>query len=349
MPEMSRIDRRTLLQMALSGSSIAACPAAPPAPAGIAAHYRGLRPNKMLSRLTQLARLPGENVLTEGPACDRAGNVYFTHVRASQIFKWDPHRRSLSLFRADTHNTNGMCFDPQGRLLCCEGGAQARRVTRQNMTTGAIEVLADRYDDRPLAAPNDVCIDRRGRIYFSTRGGVDELPGINPKAVYRIDLDGRLHRLLVEPRQIQMPNGVEVAHDGRTLYVIETHPNAGWHRDIRAFDLDANGDIANERVVIDFYPGRSGDGMCVDAVGNLYVAAGLHQLRDTSETLATRPGIHVISPQGQLLAFRETPEDILTNCCFGGDDLRTLYITGGALLMSLRTEIPGSDIYRPQN
>jgi gluconolactonase len=56
----------------------------------------------------------------------------------------------------------------------------------------------------------------------------------------------------------------------------------------------------------------------------------------------------VISPHGKLLAFRETPEDILTNCTFGGDDLRTLYITGGALLMSMRTAIPGSAIYRPQ-
>ena len=87
--------------------------------------------------------------------------------------------------------------------------------------------------------------------------------------------------------------------------------------------------------------------MCMDAKGNLYVAAGLHQLRGTSETLATRPGIHVISPMGKLLAWRETPVDTITNCTFGGDDLKSLYITCGSLLLRMRTLIPGKSSYRP--
>ena len=67
----------------------------------------------------------------------------------------------------------------------------------------------------------------------------------------------------------------------------------------------------------------------------------LHRRRGSSETLGTRPGIHVIPPTGQLVAFAETPEDTITNCTFGGPDLRTLYITCGKLLLSLRTRIPG--------
>ena len=81
--------------------------------------------------------------------------------------------------------------------------------------------------------------------------------------------------------------------------------------------------------------------MCIDQNGNLYVAAGLHQTRGTSETLDTRPGIHVISPEGQLLAYRKTPVDTITNCTFGGKDLKTLYITCGKYLLSIRTKIPG--------
>ena len=88
--------------------------------------------------------------------------------------------------------------------------------------------------------------------------------------------------------------------------------------------------------------------MRVDAKGNLYVAAGLHRPRGTSETLDTRPGIHVISPQGKLLDFIETPEDTVTNCAFGGPDWRTLYITCGKLLLSVRTRIPGKPGYRPE-
>ena len=144
-----------------------------------------------------------------------------------------------------------------------------------------------------------------------------------------------------------MPNGIVVSPDGRTLYLIEAHPGANHHRDIRAFDLAPDGTLSMPRVLIDMYPGRSGDGMCVDAKGNLYVAAGLHSRRGTSETLDTRPGIHVISPAGRLIAFRETPEDTVTNCSFGGADLRTLYITCGRLLLSIRTQIPGKASYRP--
>ena len=60
-----------------------------------------------------------------------------------------------------------------------------------------------------------------------------------------------------------------------------------------------------------------------------------------ARTLDTRPGIHVLTPQGKLVAFLETPEDTITNCAFGGDDLRTLYVTCGKLLLSVRCRIPG--------
>jgi gluconolactonase len=145
-----------------------------------------------------------------------------------------------------------------------------------------------------------------------------------------------------------MPNGVVVSPDEKTLYVIEADGGKERHRNILAFDLHKHGSITNQRTLIDFYPGRSGDGMCIDAEGNLYVAAGLHKRRGSSETLDTRPGIHVISPQGELLAFRETPEDTITNCTFGGEDLRTLYVTCGSYLLSIRTGIPGKKSYRPE-
>ena len=102
--------------------------------------------------------------------------------------------------------------------------------------------------------------------------------------------------------------------------------------------------MANERKLYDFYPGRSGDGMSLDEQGNLYVAAGLHRRRGNSETLDTRPGIHVISPEGKLLAFIETPEDTITNCTFGGPDRRTLYIACGKQLLSVLTKVPGKPV-----
>ncbi|WP_373516439.1 SMP-30/gluconolactonase/LRE family protein [Pricia sp.] len=145
-----------------------------------------------------------------------------------------------------------------------------------------------------------------------------------------------------------MPNGIVVSPDQETLYLIEAHPDADRARKILAFDLHEDGSISNSRTLFDFYPGRSGDGMCIDVKGNLYVAAGLHAERGTSEALDTRPGIHVISPDGKLLAYAKTPEGTVTNCTFGGKDLKTLYVTDGAYLLSIRTKIPGKTSYMPE-
>ncbi len=307
--------------------------------------YDDLPSSDLLQEVEILAEIKDDEVFTEGPAVDRAGNLLFTNVPVSKILKWAPAAKQLTTYQTDSHETNGLAFDPLGRLIACEGGA--RRVTRTDPGTKKREVLAEGFDGKPLAKPNDVCLDRAGRIYFTSRSAVDDPVGENPKGVYRIDPDGSLHRLLAWP-DVHMPNGIVTSPDDKTLYLIEAHPDADHHRDIRAYDLAKDGSISNGRVLINFYPGRSGDGMCIDAQGNLLVAAGLHETRKTSETLATKPGIHLVSPQGKLLAFAETPVDTVTNCTFGGVDLRTLYVTCGNLLVSLRTAIPGKPSYRPK-
>jgi gluconolactonase len=214
------------------------------------------------------------------------------------------------------------------------------------MATGKIEVLCDEYGGHPLGAPNDLCFDNAGRIYFTSRLPNADLEKGNVNSVYRIDLNGKTTRVVHSP-DIHMPNGLVTAPDDKTLYLVESDGRAGRNRCILAFDLDEQGNLSKQRKLIDFHPGRSGDGMAIDERGNLYIAAGLHKPRGTAETLDTRPGIHVVSPAGELLAFVETPEDTITNCRFGGEDLKTLYITCGSLLMSLPTQIAGKSLYRP--
>ncbi|GIW81159.1 MAG: hypothetical protein KatS3mg105_2966 [Gemmatales bacterium] len=306
--------------------------------------YDGLKTDQYLGKVEIIAVVKDKVVFTEGPAVDRAGTLFFTNVPAEKILTWDPKTKKLSVFREKSNQTNGLYFDPQGRLLCCEGGAG--RVTRTDMKTGKIEILADKYNGFPFAPPNDLCMDRAGRIYFTSRPGPKDPKKGNVNAVYRIDPDRTVTQLLRWPA-VHMPNGIVTSPDDKILYLIEAHPEAKHHRDIRAYTL-TDGKLSDERVLIDFYPGRSGDGMCIDSAGNLYVAAGLHKTRNTSETLDTRPGIHVISPEGRLLAFRETPEDTITNCTFGGEDLRTLYVTCGTKILAIRTQIPGKESYRPR-
>jgi gluconolactonase len=276
---------------------------------------------------------------TEGPVADREGNVYFTELVFQRIMKLDP-KGVLSIYREPSNNANGLLIDPEGRLIACEGASSQRmgvpqkfkpQVTRTDLRTGTIEILADNYEGKPFVGPNDVTIDGKGRLYFT------DLPG---GAVYRLDAPGRVTRLLAAP-DIQRPNGIQVSPDDRTLYVIEANQTEGGARMIRAFDLNVDGTTGRMRVHYNFYPGRSADGMSIDTEGNLYASAGMGQLRGTSETLDTKTGVHVISPQGKLLKFIPIPEDYITNNAFGGPDMKTLYVTAGKTLYKLRTEIAG--------
>lgn len=276
---------------------------------------------------------------TEGPTVDRDGNVYFTEMVAQRIMKLSASGL-LTTFREHSNNANGLLIDPQGRLVSCEGADSQRtgvllkfkpQVTRTDMRTGKIEVLADNYQGKPFVGPNDVTIDGKGRLYFTDLAG---------GAVYRIDGPGKLARILAVP-DIQRPNGIQVSPDDKQLYLIEANGAANGARMIRAYDLRPDGTVGNMRVHYNFYPGRSADGMSIDSQGNLYASAGMNQLRGTSETLATKTGVYVISPQGKLLNFIPIPEDFITNNAFGGPDMKTLYVTAGKTLYKVRTEVAG--------
>lgn len=275
----------------------------------------------------------------EGPTVDRQGNVYFTDIINERIMKLGADG-VLSTYRERSNAANGMVIDAEGRLVVCEGadfnrpGVAVRgtpRVTRTNLATGAVEVLADSYDGKPLVGPNDVTLDSRGRLYFTE---------LNGGAVYRIDGPGNIERILAAP-EIQRPNGIQISPDDRKLYLIEANQAQGGARLIRSYDLQPDGTVTNMQVHYDFSPGRGGDGMSIDSEGNLYVSAGLNQLRGTAETLATKAGVYVISPAGRLLKHIAITEDLITNNAFGGDDMKTLYITAGKTLFKVRTDIAG--------
>ena len=276
---------------------------------------------------------------TEGPTVDREGNVYFTEAVFQRIMKLTP-KGVLTVFREGSNNANGLLLDPEGRLIACEGADSQRmgvtqkfkpQVTRTDLRTGKIEVLADGYQGKPFVGPNDVTIDGKGRLYFTDLTG---------GAVFRIDGPGQLVRILAVP-EIQRPNGIQISPDDKQLYLIEANGAAGGARLIRAYDLHPDGTVGNMRVHYNFSPGRSADGMSIDTQGNLYASAGMNQLRGTSETLDTKTGVYVISPQGKLLKFIPIPEDFITNNAFGGPDMKTLYVTAGKTLYKVRTDVAG--------
>jgi sugar lactone lactonase YvrE len=254
------------------------------------------------------------------------------------------------VYRKDA-GTNGLLFDAQGRLLACEPAQ--RRVTRTELD-GKVTVLTDNYQGKRYNEPNDLTVDSQGRIYFSDprygdKAGKDivDETGRTIEGVYRIDPDGKGTRVL--GREVERANGVLVSPDDRYLYVADNNNDTkGGARTLLRFDLKKDGsvDLKSKKVLYDWGKGRGPDGLKQDSKGRLYVAAGLNKPNPPFEPAEdVKGGIYVFSPEGKLLTFLAVPKDEVTNCAFGGDDLKTLYITGGGTLYSIRTTAPGRVVW----
>ncbi len=293
--------------------------------------------------------------LTEGAASAPDGSIYFSDItftfqcrdqngakEAGHIWRYKPKTGKTSIFRSPSGMSNGIKFDASGDMIVAEGADYGgRRVIRTDMKTGKSYIIAGLYEGRPFKAPNDITIDEKGRIYFSDPRYLGHEPVDQPAmAVYRIDRDGSIHRIITDAGK---PNGVAVSPDQKSLYVVSNDngavgfdrlpENAPTHKGrmaLMAYDLAEDGTATFRKVLVDYAPQDGPDGLVMDVDGNLYVA-----VRDT-----TRPGIGIYSPEGDELAY--IPTELPTNVGFGrGEERKTLYITAGRSLYRIRLNKEG--------
>lgn len=288
---------------------------------------------------------------TEGPAAAADGTVYFSDIANNRIMKFETVTSGTSVFREPSGRANGLLFDPQGRLLACEGNEFGdndgnRRITRTDLATGEVEVLTDSFEGKKYNAPNDIAACSNGQVFFTDPCYGDRATmELDHDSVYRIDGDGSVSRVITQP-EIQRPNGIAISPDEKTLYLVDSCPIIGGNRKIWKFDLSPTGEVSNQQVVIDFASGRGGDGMAVAQNGDLYIAAGIARPRGPHEATTVPPGIWIVTPDGDIKGRIPIPEDVLTNVTFGGDDLQTLFIAAGKTLFSIRVETPGFVVHR---
>jgi gluconolactonase len=286
---------------------------------GRAADFKPTAQDKFVPPHSKLELLWNEGEFTEGPAPTADGAILFSDI-GNRIMRYDPASGQVSVFRDPSGKANGLKFDPQGRLVACEGAAAGgnRRISITN-AQGQVRTLADRFEGKRFNSPNDLAITTTGRVYFTDPRYVgDEPRELDFEAVFLIDVDGTVR---VATRDVEKPNGIIVTPDGKTVYLSDNNNRGDGAHQLVALSVRPDGTLADKRVLHDFGPHRRGiDGMTVDIEGNIYATAGS----------GAEAGIYVFGPRGQQLAFIATPGDP-TNCVFGvGPETSMLYITAAA-------------------
>ncbi len=281
----------------------------------------------------KLEKLWSKGEFTEGPAQGLDWCIYFSDI-GNRIMKFNPKTKKTKVFRSPSGRANGLIFDSKGRLIACEGANSGgnRRVSITDKL-GKIRSLADRWKGKRFNSPNDLTVDFQGRVYFTDPRYVGkEKREISTESVYRIDPDGQVTQIITD---VQKPNGIILSPDMKTLYLADNNPTGNRH--LLAFPLKKDGSVGKKKILHDFGGGRGIDGMAVDAKGNIYATAGRGK----------KGGVYVFSPGGNKIGFipiSETP----TNCTFGGEDRKTLYITAGVSLYRIRVNNPGFAVYWPE-
>jgi gluconolactonase len=282
------------------------------------------RGQSLLDESFGVKRVVDDCLFTEGPVVDGRGYLLFSDGRNDRIMQLAPDGKATE-FRKPCGRANGLTLDHQGRLLICQSGGEGggRRVTRLE-ANGSETVLAAEYEGKPFNAPNDICVDPRGRIYFTDPNFGPPADARQPVAgVYRIDEPGRV-RLVI--KDLQRPNGIVITGDGSRLFVSDRGTQK-LHR----FRVAGDEDPQPDGIVYDFAPDRGVDGMRLDEQGNIWAAAGQNETT----------GLFVISPAGKLLLHKPMPE-FSTNLAFGGSDRRDLYLTATTSVYRMRTTIAGA-------
>ena len=272
---------------------------------------------------------------TEGPVWDGEA-LLFTNIPANRILRYDPKTGETSEYFTGTNRTNGLCFDAQGNLYGCQSGG--RRIVRFEKDGATITSLPHLLDGKNHNNPNDLAVDKQGRIWFTDpfNDSADDQE-LDHMSVLRLDPSAsdqwELKRVT---RDVSRPNGILISRDQKTLYVAQSDYSPDQPRELRAYPIKDDGSLGVYSTLHAFGIDHKGvqrgvDGMTLDTDGNIIVCAGWEQS-------GPGPMIYVFSPTGRVLETHPMRVDRPTNCCFGDADMQTLYVTtGGGHLFRART------------
>ena len=265
--------------------------------------------------------------LIEGPVWVPGQGLMFSDVLFGGVFCLSaggevrevfPHRRGIG----------GMALhDAQGLIV------SGRNISFKSFAGGATHLILDRDEEAGLVGFNDITTDSAGRVYA---GGLGASPvfadGREPAAgdLYLIDLDGTAR---VVAQDVRLTNGLGFSPDGKTLYHSDSARSA-----VCCYEVHSDGGLGPKQTFVTTQKGVP-DGLVVSADGAVWVALA-----------SAGHGVAVFNTDGSLREHIEIPHPMCTSVCFGGDDLRDLYIVSGSDgldgdrrggVFVVRTDVPG--------
>jgi gluconolactonase len=265
----------------------------------------------------KLEKLADGFLFTEGPSADSKGNVYFTDQPNDRIMIWSISGQ-LSTFMQPSGRSNGLAFDKKGYLWSC---ADEKNELWRIAPDKSVTVIPSKYQDKVLNGPNDLWIARDGGVYFTDpfykrswwnhTAKPQDIQG-----VYYLSPD---HKTIVRLiNDLVQPNGIVGTPDGKILFIADIGGNKTWK-----YTINKDGSLSNKTLFCEM----GSDGMTIDTRGNIYI---------------TGKGVTIFDRSGKQIGNIEVPENWTANVCFGGPDMKSLFITASKGLYRLRMKVKGT-------
>ena len=266
----------------------------------------------------KLAKLADGFLFTEGPTCDRAGNLFFVDQPNDRIMEWSADGK-LSTFLQPSGHANGMSFDAKGNLIAC---ADEHNELWAIAPDKKVTVLVKDFQGKYLNGPNDVWIAPNGAMYltdpFYRRKWWDHtMMALTNEEVFYLSPDRK--NLVRVTDDLKKPNGITGTPDGKKLFVSDIRAAQTWR-----YDLQPDGSLTNKT----FFCALGSDGMTIDKKGNVYL---------------TGKGVTVFDKTGKQIDHIDVPEKWSANVCFGGKNRKTLFITATESLYSIQLRVKGAN------
>ncbi|HZF00475.1 MAG TPA: SMP-30/gluconolactonase/LRE family protein [Methylomirabilota bacterium] len=281
-----------------------------------------LRAESVIAPGAKLQKLAGDFAFTEGPTCDRNGNLFFVDQPNNRIMEWSADGK-LSTFMEPSQHANGMMFDANGNLIAC---ADEHNQLWSIAPDKTVTVLVTNYEGKYLNGPNDVWIAPNGAMYLSDpfykrKWWDHDTMALTNQEVFYLSPDRK--NLTRVTDDLKKPNGITGTPDGKKLFVADMQANQTWR-----YDILPDGLLTNKTL---FVP-KGSDGMTIDAEGNLYLCA-----------TGTTNGVSVFDTAGKLVEHIDVPKKWSANVAFGGKEHKTLFITASTSLYSIQMRVKGAN------